>query len=134
MKVLRLVIGLVMVSGWGGVLRAAERPNVIVIMADDLGYGDVSCYGAKTVETPAIDRLARVGVRFTSGYCTASTCTPTRFSLLTGTYAFRQKNTGIAPPNGPAIIRPGTETLPSILKRAGYATAVIGKWLNLISG
>jgi arylsulfatase A len=128
MNVMRLVIGLVMVSGWGGVLRAAERPNVIVIMADDLGYGDVSCYGAKTVETPAIDRLAREGVRFTSGYCTASTCTPTRFSLLTGTYAFRQKNTGIAPPNGPAIIRPGTETLPSILKRAGYATAVIGKW------
>ena len=79
MNVLRLVIGLVMVSGWGGMLRAAERPNVILIMADDLGYGDVSCYGAKTVETPAIDRLAREGVRFTSGYCTASTCTPTRF-------------------------------------------------------
>jgi arylsulfatase A len=128
MKVMRWVIGLVMVMGETGVLRAAERPNVIVIMADDLGYGDVSCYGAKTVETPAIDRLAREGMRFTSGYCTASTCTPTRFSLLTGTYAFRQKNTGIAPPNGPAIIRPGTETLPSILKRAGYATAVIGKW------
>ena len=67
-------------------------------------------------------------MRFTSGYCTASTCTPTRFSLLTGTYAFRQKGTGIAPPNGPAIIKPGTETLPSILKRAGYATAAVGKW------
>ena len=78
--------------------------------------------------TPSIDRLASEGVRFTSGYCSASTCTPTRFSLLTGTYAFRQKGTGIAPPNGPAIIKPGTETLPSILKRAGYATAVIGKW------
>ena len=107
---------------------AAEKPNIIVIMADDLGYGDLSCYGAKAVQTPAIDRLAREGVRFTSGYCSASTCTPTRFSLLTGTYAFRQKGTGIAPPNGPAIIKPGTETLPSILKRAGYATAVIGKW------
>ena len=108
--------------------HAAEKPNIIVIMADDLGYGDVSCYGAKAVQTPAIDQLAREGVRFTSGYCSASTCTPTRFSLLTGTYAFRQKNTGIAPPNGPAIIRPGTETLPTILQRAGYATAVIGKW------
>ncbi len=108
--------------------RAAEQPNIIVIMADDLGYGDVSCYGAKAVQTPAIDQLAREGVRFTSGYCSASTCTPTRFSLLTGTYAFRQKGTGIAPPNGPAIIKPGTETLPSILRRAGYATAVIGKW------
>lgn len=107
---------------------AAERPNIIVIMADDLGYGDVSCYGATAVQTPAIDQLAAEGVRFTSGYCSASTCTPTRFSLLTGTYAFRQPGTGIAPPNGPAIIKPGTETLPAILKRAGYATAVIGKW------
>lgn len=110
------------------VSNAAEKPNIIVIMADDLGYGDISCYGATALETPAIDRLAKEGVRFTSGYCSASTCTPTRFSLLTGTYAFRQKGTGIAPPNGPSIIRPGTETLPSILKRAGYATAVIGKW------
>jgi arylsulfatase A-like enzyme len=108
--------------------EAAAKPNIIVIMADDLGYGDVSCYGATAVKTPAIDQLAREGVRFTSGYCSASTCTPTRFSFLTGTYAFRQKGTGIAPPNGPAIIKPGTETLPAMLKRAGYATAVIGKW------
>jgi arylsulfatase A-like enzyme len=107
---------------------AAEKPNIIVIMADDLGYGDLSCYGAKAIQTPAIDQLASEGVRFTSGYCSASTCTPTRFSLLTGNYAFRQKGTGIAPPNGPAIIKPGMETLPGILKRAGYATAVIGKW------
>ena len=99
---------------------AAAQPNIIVIMADDLGYGDVSCYGAKAVRTPAIDQLAREGVRFTSGYCSASTCTPTRFSLLTGTYAFRQRGTGIAPPNGPAIIKPGTETLPALLKRARY--------------
>jgi arylsulfatase A-like enzyme len=109
-------------------LSAVEKPNIIVIMADDLGYGDVSCYGANRIQTPAIDQLANEGVRFTSGYCSASTCTPTRFSLLTGTYAFRQSGTGIAPPNGPAIIKPGTETLPAILKRAGYATAVIGKW------
>ncbi len=107
---------------------ANEKPNIVVIMADDLGYGDISCYGAKAVQTPAIDQLAQEGVRFTSGYCSASTCTPTRFSLLTGTYAFRQKGTGIAPPNGPALIKPGMETLPAILKRAGYATAVIGKW------
>ena len=71
--------------------HAAEQPNIIVIMADDLGYGDVSCYGAKAVQTPAIDQLASEGVRFTSGYCSASTCTPTRFSLLTGTYAFRRE-------------------------------------------
>lgn len=107
---------------------AVEKPNVIVIMADDLGYGDLGCYGATGVKTPHIDRLATEGRRFTSGYCSASTCTPTRFSFLTGTYAFRQKNTGIAPPNGPSIIKPGTETVASLLKKAGYATAVIGKW------
>jgi arylsulfatase A len=105
-----------------------RKPNIIVIMADDLGYGDVSCYGHATFKTPNIDKLAAQGQRFTSGYSSASTCTPTRFSLLTGTYAFRQKGTGIAPPNGPAIIRPGTTTLPSLLQSAGYRTAVIGKW------
>ncbi len=106
----------------------AEQPNIIVIMADDLGYGDVSCYGAAALHTPHIDRLAMEGLRFTSGYCSASTCTPTRYSLLTGAYAFRRKGTGIAPPNSPAIIQPGVETLPSILQRAGYATGVVGKW------
>ena len=63
---------------------AAERPNVIVIMADDLGYGDISSNGATTIKTPNIDRLAAEGLRFTSGYCSASTCTPTRYSFLTG--------------------------------------------------
>lgn len=107
---------------------SASRPNILIIMADDLGYGDVACYGATALQTPHIDRLAAQGRRFTSGYCSASTCTPTRFSLLTGTYAFRQKGTGIAAPNNPAIIKPGTMTLPAILKQAGYKTAVIGKW------
>ncbi|MCH2368717.1 MAG: arylsulfatase [Planctomycetes bacterium] len=97
-------------------------------MGDDLGYGDVSCYGATELSTPNIDQLAREGLRFTSGYCSASTCTPTRFSLLTGTYAFRRKGTGIAPPSAPAVIKPGTETVASILQRADYETAVIGKW------
>ena len=106
----------------------AEQPNIIVMMADDMGYGDLSCYGAKSFRTPNIDRMASEGLRFTSGYCSASTCTPTRYSFLTGTYAFRKDGTGIAPPNSPAIIQPGTETIASILKRAGYATAVIGKW------
>ena len=107
---------------------AADHPNIVVIMADDLGYGDVSCYGATELKTPHIDRLAKEGLRFTSGYCSASTCTPTRFSFLTGMYAFRQKGTGIAPPNATALIQPGTETIASILKKAGYATAVVGKW------
>ncbi len=135
MKQTCAILAAAVAAGWQASADAAkpqrqtqERPNILVIMADDLGYGDVSCYGAKGIETPNIDRLASQGRRFTDGYCSASTCTPTRYSFLTGTYAFRRKGTGIAPPNGPALIRPGTDTLPAILKRAGYATAVIGKW------
>lgn len=103
-------------------------PNVVVIMADDLGFGDVSCNGATRVKTPHIDRLAREGRRFTSGYCSASTCTPTRYSFLTGEYAFRRPGTGVAPPNSPCVIPVGMPTLPGMLKQAGYATAVVGKW------
>ena len=109
-------------------IAVADQPNVIVIMADDLGYGDVSCYGATELATPNIDRLADGGLRFTQGYCSASTCTPTRFSFLTGMYAFRQPGAGIAPPNATALVKPGTETIASIMKKAGYKTAVVGKW------
>ncbi|MCU0711448.1 MAG: arylsulfatase [Pirellula sp.] len=112
-----------MVSSYGG-----DQPNIIVIMADDLGYGDLSCYGATTIQTPNIDRLAASGIRFTSGYCSASTCTPTRYSFLTGKYAFRTPGTGVAPPNGPAIIEPNTVTIASLLKDVGYQTKVVGKW------
>lgn len=124
MRILPLFVLLLALS----VSAEPRKPNVIVIMADDLGFGDISCQGATTYETPNIDRLAAEGIRFTSGYCTASTCTPTRFSLLTGGYAFRTKGTGIAPPSAPAIILPGEATLPGMMQSAGYATAVIGKW------
>lgn len=106
----------------------ARPPNIIVIMADDLGFGDVSCNGATSISTPNIDRLAKEGIRFTSGYSSASTCTPTRFSFLTGCYAFRVPGTGVAPPNGAALVKPDRDTLPFALRRAGYATAVVGKW------
>lgn len=109
-------------------VAVAEKPNVIVIMADDLGYGDLSSYGATTFKTPYLDQLAAEGQRFTHGYCSASTCTPTRYSLLTGEYAFRKKGTGIAPPNGHLTIDPDSFTLPDLMKKAGYQTAVIGKW------
>ena len=109
-------------------LLAAEKPNVIVIMADDLGYGDISANGATALKTPNIDRLAAEGLRFTSGYCSASTCTPTRYSFLTGSYAFRRKGTGVAPPNGHLVVPPDTFTIADIAKAAGYKTAVIGKW------
>ena len=104
---------------------AVEKPNIIVIMADDLGYGDLSCYGATTFKTPHIDKLAAGGQRFTSGYCSASTCTPTRYSFLTGNYAFRKPGTGIAPPNGHLIIDDDTFTLPDLMKKAGYETCLL---------
>ena len=125
----RLALALTCVSVAAAADEPADRPpNVVIVMADDLGFGDLSCYGTTALRTPHIDDLADRGVRFARGYCSASTCTPTRFSLLTGQYAFRQKGTGIAPPNAPALIQPGTETIASLLKRADYETAVVGKW------
>ena len=77
-------------------LIAEEKPNIVLIYADDLGFGDVSCNGATAVQTPNIDRIAKEGLNFTAGYATSATCTPSRFSLLTGKYAWRQKGTGRA--------------------------------------
>lgn len=105
-----------------------KPPNIILIYADDLGWGDLSCYGAEAIETPQIDRLAAEGVRFTSGYAGASTCTPSRFAMLTGEYAWRAPGRGVAPADEPLIIKPGTTTLQSILKESGFHTAIIGKW------
>jgi arylsulfatase A-like enzyme len=114
---------------WNGVDAAgADRPNVVVIYGDDIGYGDFGCYGAKGVETPNVDRLAKEGLLFRSGYCSSATCTPSRYSLLTGEYAFRQKGTGILPGDAAMIIAPGRTTLPSIMKKGGYRTGVVGKW------
>lgn len=105
------------------------RPrNIVLIVADDLGWGDVSCYGAKAVATPNVDRLAREGVRFTDGHPSASTCTPSRYAMLTGEYAWRKKGTGIATGDAALLIEPGRTTLASLLKKAGYTTGVVGKW------
>lgn len=104
-----------------------QRPNIIILYADDLGYGDIGCYGAKGVRTPNIDKLARNGVRFTDAHSGASTCTPSRFSLLTGKYAFRNK-AAILPGDAPLLIDPATFTLPDMLAKAGYATGAVGKW------
>lgn len=108
--------------------RSTRPPNIILILADDIGYGDLGCYGAKRVATPHVDRLAREGVRFTSGYSTSATCTPSRYSLLTGEYAWRREGTGILPGDAALIIEPGRTTLPAVLQRAGYTTGVVGKW------
>jgi arylsulfatase A-like enzyme len=107
---------------------AQQKPNIIIIYADDLGYGDVSCYGMKKIKTPNIDRLAKQGVRFSNAYATSATCTPSRFGILTGKYPWRQRNTGIAPGDASLIIPTDHRTLPGMLKDAGYQTAVIGKW------
>ncbi len=106
---------------------ATEKPNVVIIYGDDVGYGDVGAYGATLIPTPNIDRLAREGLIFTDGHCTAATCTPSRFSLLTGIHGFRH-GVRILAPNAPLKIKPEMFTLPQLFKKAGYATAVIGKW------
>lgn len=106
----------------------AEKPNVIIIYADDLGYGDLQPYGAKNVETPNVNRLADSGVRFTNAHATASTSTPSRYSLLTGEYAWRKEGTEIAPGNAGMIIRPEQYTIADMFKSAGYNTAALGKW------
>lgn len=105
-----------------------SRPNILLIYADDLGYGDVGCYGAREIRTPNIDRLAREGLRFTDAHSSSATCTPSRYSLLTGEYAWRKRGTGVLPGNAPLIIEPGRATAAGILKKAGYRTGVVGKW------
>ena len=107
-----------------------SRPNIVLIVADDLGYGDVGCYGARAIATPHIDRLAAQGRRFTQGYAPASTCTPSRYALMTGDYAWRQQSrqTSILDGDAPLSITPGSLTLPQLLRQAGYKTGLVGKW------
>lgn len=124
----RWVIGWLCVLSLVSAARAFDRPNIVLIYADDLGYGDLGCYGAVKVKTPHCDRLAAAGLRFTDGHSVASVCTPSRYSLITGEYAFRKKGTGIASGLAGLLIDPGRTTLPSMLQKAGYRTGVVGKW------
>ena len=107
---------------------AGEKPNVVIIYGDDVGFGDVGCYGAKKIPTPRIDKMAADGLRFTDAHSAASTCTPSRYSMLTGELPFRKKGTGIAHGLANLIISPDQFTLGDVFQKAGYTTAVIGKW------
>ena len=110
----------------------STKPNIVFIMADDLGYADVSCYGQRDYTTPNIDRLAIEGLKFTQGYANSPVCSATRVALITGRYQYRlaagleEPISGLSPRN--AGLPPSHPTLPSLLKNAGYGTALVGKW------
>src|SRR3954469_25414043 len=99
-----------------------QKPNVIYIYADDLGYGDLGSYGATKIKTPNADRLAREGLRFTNAHTTSGTCTPSRYGLLTGEYPWRKKGTGVLPGDANLIIPVENATLPGVFRKAGYKT------------
>ncbi len=109
---------------------SGEKPNLVYILADDLGYGDLGCYNPESrIPTPNLDRLAREGMRFTDAHAPDAVCTPTRYGLLTGRYCFRSRmKSGVLPPWGAPLIEEGRLTVPALLARHGYSTACIGKW------
>ncbi len=108
--------------------KPPAKPNIVIIYTDDLGYGDVGAYGATRIETPNIDFLANNGLRFTAGYATSATCTPSRYALLTGAYPWRNKNAQILPGTAPLLIDTAQATLPKMLRSQGYHTGIVGKW------
>ncbi|RPA66519.1 arylsulfatase [Cyclobacteriaceae bacterium YHN15] len=103
-------------------------PNIIIIYMDDLGYGDMSAYGASEIKTPNMDRLANEGIRFTNAYATSATCTPSRYALLTGVYPWRNEDAKILPGTAPLLIDVDQMTIPKMLKTRGYHTGIVGKW------
>jgi arylsulfatase A-like enzyme len=114
--------------GAGCTDKSLRKPNIVIIYADDIGYGDLECYGARSVKTPNVNRLSREGILFTNAYACASTCTPSRYGLLTGQYPWRRSDTGVARGDAPMVIRKGQYTVASLLQDAGYVTGVVGKW------
>jgi len=134
-RLLLVALALVVMPGVSGRLAAQTRPNIVLIVADDLGYGDLGSYGAPDIRTPNLDRLAREGVRFTDFYANAPVCTPTRAGLMSGRYQQRVRlerpieTNAATPATGLDIGLPATgRSLPQLLKNAGYATGLVGKW------
>jgi arylsulfatase A-like enzyme len=114
--------------------KAEQKPNVVILYMDDLGYGDMGSYGS-AIATPNMDALADGGVRFTNGYATSATCTPSRYAILTGSYPWRNKDAKILPGTAPLLISKDQQTLPKVFKSKDYHTGVVGKWhLGLGSG
>ncbi len=105
-----------------------QKPNIVLIMSDDVGYGDLGCYGAKLPRTPHIDGLAQCGRRFIDGHSDASVCTPSRYATLSGMYAWRRRDARILPGDAELLFADHQTTLPSLLKQAGYKTGCVGKW------
>jgi arylsulfatase A-like enzyme len=106
----------------------AQHPNIVIIYMDDLGYGDVSAYGATEIQTPNIDQLASEGLRFTDGHASSATCTPSRYAILTGTYPWRNKEARILSGTAPLVIDTKQMTIAKMLKAEGYHTGIVGKW------
>ena len=102
--------------------------NVVILYADDLGYGDLGCYGSREIDTPNLDRLCRNGLKFTNAYAASAVCTPSRYSILTGRYPFRNSEAHILPGDAGCIIDPALDTVPKLFRRAGYRTGIVGKW------
>ena len=127
-KLIAGMLALGLVSALTAQNKPVHRPNVIIINADDLGYGDLSCYGATKIQTPHLDQLAMAGIRFTNGRSSSATCTPSRYALMTGRYPWRQTGTGILPGDAALIIPTSRTTLPLLFKNAGYQTGIVGKW------
>src|SRR4051812_4170633 len=126
----RIMAGLTLLFSLGRAARAADRPNFIFILADDLGYGDLGCYGQKIIQTPNLDRLATEGMKFTSFYAGNAVCAPSRCTLLTGLHsghAFVRDNRELKP-EGQIAIPADSVTIAKVLKSAGYRTGCIGKW------
>src|SRR6266436_3977674 len=124
------MIGLAMRAGAGGARPSAKPPNIVFILADDLGFADVSCYGRPDLSTPNIDRIAAQGLRFLQAYANSAVCSATRTALITGRYQYRLR-LGLEEPlagNPDVGLPPEHPTLPSLLKKAGYSSTLVGKW------
>ena len=137
---LRYILGLsvlALLAGRSGVAASTAQPNIVVILADDYGWGSSTPYGATGLRTPHLDRLAREGRRFTQAYAPGSVCSPTRYGLLTGRYYWRTsiKDGEVLPPDAPLLVETDRLTIASLCKSQGYRTAMFGKWhLGLTAG